>query len=319
MLQVSSRSRLSVERINRHADERGIATARLQFDRPVDRRRLFTCPSLAPLAHTPVFAELTATQQRRYNQLVGLFQNEMVCFFEEEIGGYILPALLQSSHRLPPDISLALRRFLEEEREHSRMFRRLSRLAEGGWYEQADYHILRFPKPFLRVLHQISSRPLLLPMMIWVMLLMEERSLMMSKRYLAMAPEVIEPQFLAAYRAHAEDEIRHVHLDWHLLEGFYLSLSAPWRRLNAWLLELLMVGLLLKPRRSNVRLIDLLVAEFPELRPKRPRLIRAVHGLIDNPGYRRMMYSPEATPISRALFEKLPEFARLRHRLFEEE
>jgi hypothetical protein len=318
MLQISSRNRLSVERINRHADERGIATTRLRLDRPVDRSRFFTCPSLAPLTYTPIFAELTPAQQRRYNQLVGLFQNELICFFEEEIGGYILPAMLRHSSRLSPEISNALRRFLEEEQQHSRMFRRLSRLAEGRWYETADYHILRFSKPFLSLLHQLSSRSILLPMVIWIMLLMEERSLMMSKRYLAMDPGLVEPQFLAAYRAHAEDEIRHVHLDWHLLEGFYLSLPAPWRQLNAWLLELLVVGLLLKPRRTNVRLVELLVTEFPELRPLRPRLIQSVYSLADNLGYRRMMYSPEATPISRALFDQLPEFARLRRRLFEE-
>jgi hypothetical protein len=198
------------------------------------------------------------------------------------------------------------------------MFRRLNRLAEGRWYETADYHILQFPTPFLSLLHQISSRPMLLPMAIWIMLLMEERSLMMSKRYLAMDPGLIEPQFLAAYRAHAEDEIRHVHLDWHLLEGFYQSLAPSLRRVNALLLEFFVVGLLLKPRRTNVRLVELLVTEFPELRPLRPRLIQAVYDLADNPGYRRMMYSPEATPISRALFDQLPEFARLRRRLFEE-
>jgi hypothetical protein len=133
-----------------------------------------------------------------------------------------------------------------------------------------------------------------------------------------MEPELIEPQFLATYRAHAEDEVRHVQLDWHLLERVYLSQPAWLRRLYARLLEALMVGVFLKPKRANVRLIDLLVAEFPELRPMRPRLVQAVRGLVDSPGYRQMMYSAEATPISRALFDLLPEFASLRRRLFAE-
>ena len=79
-----------------------------------------------------------------------------------------------------------------------------------------------------------------------------------------------------------------------------------------------MVGLFLKPKRANVRLVDLLVAEFPDLRPMRPGLVQAAHGLVDNPGYRQMMYSAEATPISLALFDLLPEFASLRRRLFDE-
>jgi len=317
-LEIAQRNRLPVERINRHADEHGLAMARLRFDRPVDHTRLFTCPSLAPLAHTSVFAELTPAQQRRYNQLVGLIQNELICFFEQEVGGRVLPALLRRSSQMPPELATSLRQFLEEERQHTQAFRRLNQLAEGPWYETMDYYILRLPKLFLVLLRQLTSRPMLWPMVFWIMLLMEERSLLMSKRYAAMDPASVDPQFLATYRAHAEDEVRHVQLDWHLLEQFYQGRPAWLRRLNARLLEAFVVGLFLKPRRANVRLVDLLVAEFPELRPMRPRLMQAVYGLVDNLGYRQMMYSPEATPIGRALFEMFPEFAGLRRRLFAE-
>ena len=313
---------MPVERINRHAEEHGVALSRLSLDRPVDRSRLFTCPSLAPLTHSSVFAELSPAQQLRYNQLVGLLQNELICFFEQEVGAGALLALLRSSGRIsgrmPTGLVTALRRFLEEERQHTQAFRRLNQLAERQWYGTTDYHILSSPKPFLATLRRITSRPALTPMVLWVMLMMEERSLMMSKRYAAMDPELIEPQFLAVYRAHAEDEVRHVQLDWHLLERFYLAQPAWLRRLNARLLEALMVGLFLKPKRANVRVVDLLVAEFPGLRPMRPRLVQAIRGLIDNPGYRQMMYSAEATPISFALFDLLPEFAGLRRRLFAE-
>lgn len=319
MLEIAQRNRMPVERINRHADEHGVALTRLQFDRPLDRTRWFTCPSLAPLAHTPVFAALTSAQQLRYNQLVGLMQNELVCFFEQEVGGPVLAALLRDSKRLPSEFVTPLRQFLAEERQHTQAFRRLNQLAEPAWYEKQDHHILQLPRWFLAALRQLTARPTLLPLVFWFMLLMEERSLMMSKRYTALAAELIEPQFLATYRAHAEDEVRHVQLDWHLLERFYQG-QAKWRRrLNAWLLETVMVGLLLKPKRTNVRLVELLVTEFPELRPLRPQLIQAVYSLIENPGYRQMMYSPEATPISRALFDLLPEFASLRRRLFAEE
>ena len=54
-------------------------------------------------------------------------------------------------------------------------------------------------------------------------------------------------------------------IDWHLLEQFYDRRPKWLRKLNAWLLEAILLTVLLKPRRANVRLIDLLVAEFPEL------------------------------------------------------
>ena len=331
-LAIEQRNRMPIERINRNAAQHGTATARVSFEEAVNHLRLFTCPSLAPLAHTAIFAELTTAQQRRYNQLMGLLQNEIIGFFEQEIGEPVTTALLRET--LPPELAEALRHFQAEERQHTHMFRRLNQLAESRWYATSDYHVLQLPVPVLFWLRQITARPRLFPLLIWLMLLMEERSLMMSKRYVALGESLpdalidalpdalpdalIDAQFLAAYRAHAEDEIRHVQLDWHLLETFYQARPAWVRRVNAGLLEKLLTGLLLAPKRSNVRVIELLIAEFPDLQTMRPRLLQALAGLSDNAGYRQMMYSTEAVPISRALFERLPEFARLHRRLFAE-
>ena len=90
---------------------------------------------------------------------------------------------------------------------------------------------------------------------------MEERSLWISKQMAATAD--IDPAFAAVYRAHLEDEVRHVQTDWHLLERFWLSRPAWVRRANANLLEAFVVGLFLRPRRANVRLVGVLVSEFP--------------------------------------------------------
>lgn len=139
---------------------------------------------------------------------------------------------------------------------------------------------------------------------------------MIGRRYAQLDRNLLEPAFVAAYQAHLEDEVRHVQLDWHLLERFYASRPRWLRRLNARLLEAFVVGLFLRPRRANVRLIDLLIERFPELAARRGELVRATRSLAGNAGYRRMMYSPEATPIAGALFESLPELARLRARLF---
>jgi hypothetical protein len=316
----SPRRRVPVERINRQADEHGIATAHVDLTGPIDRDRLFTSPTLAPLAHSPAFAALSEPQRRRYNQLVGLMQNEIICFFEQEFAVRVLPALLRDSaggrRAVPAELARSLRQFVEDERQHTQLFRRLNQLAEPTWYAGTDYHILRLPAAFRATLRWMTNHPSAFPMVFWVMLLMEERSLMISRRYAAMDPDMIEPHFAAAYRAHLEDEVRHVQLDWHLLDQFYHSRPARVRRINARLLEAFVVGLFLKPRRANVRLIDLLIEEFPDLRPRRTALLAAVRALDDNAGYRDMMYSPEATPIAHLLFDKLPEFHRLRRRLY---
>lgn len=293
-----------------------MAVSHVRLGVAIDHNRLFTCPSLAPLAQVELFEELSGPQQRYYNQLVGLMQNEIICLFEQEFAARALPALLCPRNRLPGDLQEALAQFLADEREHTKMFRSLNRLAASEWYGASDYHILQLPAAFLALLRQITSRPRMFPMVFWVMLMMEERSLMISRRYARMDPEVLEPQFAATYQAHLEDEVRHVQLDWHLLERFFERRPKWQRRLNARLLEAFVVGLFLKPRRANVRLVDLLIEKFPALMPRRRMLVAAVHGLGDSPGYRRMMYSPDATPISDMLFSSLPELRRVRMRLF---
>jgi hypothetical protein len=307
---------MPVARINRHAADHGVAISRITLDSPLLKTRLFTCPTLTPLYHAPIFHRLTAPQQRRYNQLVGLMQNELICFFETEFAGVILRALLAHRTRCPPALVDSFYRFADEERQHTQMFRRLNRLAEPRWYADSDYHILRLPMPFLKLLRSVNCRPHWFPAVFWVMLLMEERSLMIGRRYAELGSDIIEPHFAATYRAHTEDELRHVQIDWHLLDTFYRHRPTWHRRLNGKLLELFIVGLFLKPRRANVRLVELLIDEFADLQTLRDPLMRAVHDLPKNDGYRRMMYSAEATPIARALFKELPEFSRLRRRLF---
>ena len=68
------------------------------------------------------------------------------------------------------------------------MFRRLNQLAELHWYETTDYHILRISEAVPGDTSPDYVAAMLLPMMLWIMSLMEERSLMMSRRYAAMDP-----------------------------------------------------------------------------------------------------------------------------------
>ena len=279
---------------------------------PVDRSRRYTADAVCPLAHHAVWETFDDAQRLRCNQLVGLFQNEMIVFFETRVAGAVLPALL-ADRGVPEDLSAAVRGFLDEEREHTKHFRALNRSAEPGWYDAEDFHVLRLPGPLLRLQRAVGRRPAWFPFLFWVMLLMEERSLLLS-RHVVTQPGV-DPRFAAVYRAHRIDEARHVQTDWHLLERFWLGRPRALRAANAQLLRATLVGLFLKPRRANVRLIDLLIADVPRLAPRRAELVAAVRGLDGNAGYRRMMYSEEATPIACRLFRELPELRSLGKRV----
>ena len=291
------------------------ALARVRLDGPVDWSRPFICPTLLPLAGTASFAGLSDAQRLYYNQLVGLMCNEVVVFFEQQFAARALPAIL-ADHTLPAELAGGLRQFLADEHEHTAKFRALNRLAAPHWYGEAEFHILRLPKAFGRGVGFFADRPKTFPFILWVMLLMEERSLLIGRRYERLDEEEIEPSFAAVYRAHLRDEAHHVALDRRLIGRFYGGRPAWRRHLNARLLEALIVGLFLKPRRANVRLVDLLIERFPDLSPRRPVLVAATKTLDADPAYRRSMYSAEATPIAGAMFEQMPELRRLKRRLF---
>ena len=309
--------RLPIERLCRlSADHSALAAAHpVQLDTPVDAGRLFVCPTLTPLYYTKSYGQLGRAQALRYNQLMGMLHNEVIAFFETRFAGNVLGALtrvLAKGDRACAELAECLASFVREEANHTALFRRLNRLSAPAWYAGRDEYILDVPRPLSRMLDFVTRRPLRFPMVLWVMLIMEERSLEISRRYAHMDKERVEPHYAAVYRAHLHDEVRHVQIDWHLLERFYEGRGETLRELNAALLRVFVFGFFLTPHRATVRVMDLLVEEFPELAPLRPQMVRELKGLRHNDEYRHMMYSQEVNPLAYALFDYFPEFEAMR-------
>jgi hypothetical protein len=123
-----------------------------------------------------------------------------------------------------------------------------------------------------------------------------------------MPAEQIEPRYLAIYRAHLAHEVRHVQIDWHLIEHFYANRSGALRRFNAKLFREAIRRFFLPPTRSAARVIDRLVDEHPELEPLRPAMERQLNDVGRDRAYHEMMYSRESTPITFSLFDRFTEF-----------
>ena len=82
--------------------------------------------------------------------------------------------------------------------------------------------------------------------------------------------------------------------------------------LTAELLHRITAAFFLAPKRMAVRVVDLLIREHPELAPLRPRCLRELAALENDPAYRRMMYSRADLPISSHLLDGFPELASFR-------
>lgn len=280
----------------------------IDWTTPIDRSRQFICETLTPLAYTAVYQELAPHHRLRYNQLTGMVASELILLLETEC----LTATLDAVHAAADDdLRAAVGQFAADERRHADIWRRLSRLSEPRWYADAD-HVLCRPTPGLRGLARVlAARPLWWPVVFWVQLAQEERSIDISRRSLRLPADRLEPRYAAAYREHLRDEVRHVQIDCHLIERFYATRSMAVRRFSAAIFRRLIGGVFLRPMRSTVRVAGVLAAEYPELAPLLPRIRRELAALAEDDAYHRMMYSREGTPITFAWFDRFEEFRSL--------
>jgi hypothetical protein len=287
--------------------------ADFDFSTPIDRSRWFVCPTLTPLYYAPVYRELDERHQRRYNQLTALCFSELISFFETTFASSVLAALAHGQCRqVDRPLAECLERFIDEERDHVLWWRQLNLLSEPALYAKQERVIIRLPAALRILLGQIARRPDWFPMVFWVMLALEERSLEISRRCMRMPAAQIEPRYLAVYRAHLKHEVRHVQLDWHLIERFYERRSPALRRFNARLVRWSLASFFLPPTRSAVRVVHRLVAECPELRPLCRVMESQLAKVGDAPAYQAMMYSRDSTPITFALFDRFPEMHAVR-------
>jgi hypothetical protein len=274
----------------------------------VDFGRHFIPEVLTPLFFTPLYRELEARHRLRYNQLQALYFNEQIVFFETLIGQGLMQGLLRVEW--PADLRDKLEHLWEDERRHTDMFRRLNRTSAPELYQRTDSCFIRVPRPWMSLLRSTTRHPRLFPLYLWLMLLMEERSLYYSGQYIR-AKDALEPHFVGAYRAHLLDEASHVRCDQELIDRWWPSLPRTVRAFNARLLAWMVREFFSAPRRGQLSVIRRLVAECPELHPRLPEMRRQLLALGSDARYHFSIYSREITPRCFAYFDEWPEFRAL--------
>ena len=274
----------------------------------VDFKKRFIPEELTPLYYTPAYQELTEEQKLRYNQLHGLYFNEQIIFFEATMGETVLDALLQAPW--PSRIQDGLRRMREEEREHTRMFRRLNRLCAPHLYSTSDFYFVRAPRGWMAIGNWVARRPLFFPLFLWLMLLQEERSLYFARAFVREQAS-LEPHFVETQRLHSEDEAGHVRMGEELIEMLWRDAAPYRRRINAGLFSWMLREFFNTPKRAQVRVVQELVREFPELRPRQTSMKDQMLALEHNVEFQMSLYSREIVPRTFARFDEWPEFRAL--------
>jgi hypothetical protein len=272
----------------------------------IDHTKCFIAEELTPLFHTSAYRSLPSAARLRYNQLHALYFNEQVAFFEQEMLSPTLVALQTDS--LPANLAKGLRDFFDEEQRHTTMFRALNLRCAPELYGGGSSCFIRVAGPWRMMLGIISRRPQLLPVLVWLALLQEERSLYYSKGCLEHATE-LEPHFVATHRAHLADEVGHIGWDEQLLDWLWPQVGHALRWMNVRLLNWMIGEFFLLPKRSGMRVVERLAQEVPHLDVA--ALYRGMRELNTDIPYLCTLYSRDVTPRAFARFDALPEFALL--------
>jgi len=279
----------------------------------VDFSKLFLPEQFTPLFHTSAYANLSAEQRRRYNQLYALYFNEQIIFFETSLSESVLLPLVDS--RLPEGLTVGLREFMEEEQRHTRMFRALNEACAPDLYAGHPFYFIRVPPSQSSVLDWVARRPRVFPMVVWLMLLQEERSMFYSRTILRLKGE-LEPQFVSVHRAHLADEADHVRWDEDLLDQLWDRCHPVLRRINAEFFRWMVGEFFNTPKRGGLHVVSRLIVEFPELAPRLPQLRTQVRQLAHSKTYHQSLYSREMVPRTFARFDKYAEFSLLGRTLY---
>ena len=279
----------------------------------INFNKLFLPEQFTPLFYTHAYASLSTEQRRRYNQLYALYFNEQIVFFETSLSDSVLQPLADSS--LPESLLAALVEFMEEERRHTRMFRALNEACAPNLYAGNSFYFIRVTPGQSRALDWVARRPRLFPLVLWLMLLQEERSMFYSRTILH-AKEELEPHFVAVHRTHLADEVGHVGWDEDLLDQIWDNCHPVLRRVNAELFRWMVGEFFNTPKRGGLQVVSQLTVEFPELAPRFPQLVAQVRQLARSRTYHRSLYSREMVPRTFARFDKYAEFAWLGRTLY---
>ena len=275
---------------------------------PIASDRPFLPDTLTPLSHTAAYGGLTDEQRLRYNQLHGLYVNEQILLFEESLAGPVLGGLLQMP--LPHGLDGSLRHFRDDEARHSTMFRELNRELAPGLYGQGDFRFIEAPRTARRVLGALGRHPRWFPMLLWLMLMLEERALHYGRDVLRHA-DALEPRAVETQRRHLRDEAHHVGWDQDVLDWLWPRTERPLRHLNAALFTWLVGEFFSVPRRGALAVVRELAAVCPELEPRRPALVRELRALAGRAAFHTSLYSRHIVPQTFRRFDRWPEFARV--------
>lgn len=268
-------------------------------------RSSFLPASLTPLHYAPKNLPLTDEQKIRYNQLFGLYINELLIFFETKYAKAYAPLL--TSPLLSHSVKQEVQKFLDDEDRHWRMFADFNRKAAPELYDKNLFYFVQPPRFSSFIARQMMRYPRLFIFIPLLVFIQEDRAQFIAHKILH-SDEVLDPRFVAVHQAHAEDEKNHICFGEKVLTHLWNDLNLPLRKLNVALLCFCLREFFTLPKRSGMRILNRFLEEYPELASEKETLRDYLFLAVTQTKFHDTLYSLEALPSCMNFFSKSPEF-----------
>lgn len=276
----------------------------LKVPHEIDFRLPFVPEGLTTLAHTEVYQQLSESERLSYNQCYGLYLNEQTAWFELTLVDFMVAvAELEQARELRP----CLLQLVAEEAGHAAAFLALNRRVRPDLYGPCRHVFVKPSRWRDRVVRQLLRMPAVFPFPLWIIMLLEERSLYYS-RLSSQQGHLLEPHFVRLNDLHARDEGGHVGLDEQLLGLLWDRLSGPLRRLNAFLLLRVFREFFYYPKRAALQILEVCFGGHALLSTMRQQVL----SLRFNRAFLDTVFHRGSNPQTLARMDGYPELAPLR-------
>lgn len=280
----------------------------------VDPRAPWVPETFTQLYYTPLYKGLHFEHRLRYNQLFALRTNEYIMMLEGDlIDRLLLPLMRHPEIRGDAALREAMQTMLDEEKRHYANFAALNRTARPDLYPSGQDRLFSELPAWTRAMFVVSGLLVSkLAFSMWYVMALEESSMALAR---AMQGDretetlgQIDAGFAEVHIQHMKDEARHIHIDGLLIDLTIGRQSARRRKLNAWIFENMLHGVVTPTRGgSGAKVIRQLVREMPELQDREEDMLRALIGLKSNRAFQESLFSRKLMPFSFDTFDNTDE------------
>ncbi len=308
--------------LNEQAKTRTFSVDDVDWESEFDFTKRWIPDEVASMTYLPAYHCLSEANKLRLNQLTSIGVCEQFVWFEEDLLTVALAEILKRRD-VTPDLKECLENFIDEEKRHSLMFRRMLLKFSADRYKFQPYWLVKLNAIQNFVFAKVVRNPHVFLSWIWLAIFFEERTLHVSQLYRRAEhfdQNPVDPMFSRVHALHMIDEARHLQIDQYLLFAFYDRAPIWKRKLSAWLSFKIFANYR-SPKRIAKKILGLLIDEnIAAKNDDQAHYLRTMAKqlpiLRESTAFQNALFGPKILPRTRELMSQYPEMRKVFEVLF---